>query len=376
MSLTDYQLEIYDPVSGARLDIIDNRRIQRLTYNRVINDTSRLTLTLMPNDRAQVLFEQVSLIMVLYRANNGTDFEYEDTFLSRYWQIAENANGIDYITVGADHLLSLFQYRLVLPADDPSGANGYSTKSGIADLVMYDYVDNQAINPNTNIDRIIPNLTNDVSLNLGQDIFMREQYSSKLLDVLKRATVLGNVDFRLIWTSANNFQFQVNQFGRNLTQTDNYPFAPFLLFAPERRNMKQPKYTINRYDEITATYVATQGIGENRTVTEKTSPNVYLPLNRKENVIDQRQIEDGTSFLDAITTAANAELRKRQPKITFTFDVDNFASQARYNQDWILGDRVTAQYMGYSNDLRIKEVKIDITKTEEKIEPKFEIEVE
>jgi hypothetical protein len=373
MALTDYQIAVYDPSTGEQLDLIDARRIQKLEYSRVLNDTSGLSLTLMPNDRAQNLLSRTNLILIVYRANNGNAFSYEDAFLTRYWQVSQKQDLVDFVMVGARHLLELFKYRLIVPEDDPNGANGFSTKSGIADLVMLDFVDNQTINPATNIDRIIPNLTNAPSSNLGQPVAMREQYTS-LLDVLQRASVLGNIDFKLFWTSGNNFKFEVLSVGRNLTVSANYPFAQFLLFTPERRNLQNPEYTINRYDEITVTYVAAQGIEEDRIIIPISSPNIYLPLNRRENTIDQRQIEEGSSFLDAITTSASAELRNKQPQIQFTFDADVFASGSRYNVDWQLGDRVTAQYLNYTQDLRITEVKIEVSNTQEIIDPTFIVE--
>lgn len=378
MTLGVYQVLVVNPDTGTTIDLIDGRRFKRLEYSRKVNDYGRLSLTFLASDRIRtlngtidtILQDQVNVIFDVYR-DNGSGFELEDSYLMRYASQFQDENDIDWLIIGADQVLKFFADTIIVPDDDPAGANGYSTKSGIADLVMYDFVDNQVINPFTNADRQRSYISNDVSENLGQDVFARKQYET-LLDVLRDLTVQGRVDFTLTRTTGANFLFKVQFVGRNLTYTDNYPFAPYLLFSPERRNLKRPSLTIDRYDEVTVTWISTQGIEEDRLVVPKSSPELYRPLNRRENIIDARELEDDANLSDALATAGAAELRTKQPQKIFSFEIDTNVTGSRYQQDWQLGDRVTARYLDYQEDLRIMEVRIIAEGSTEQITPRFE----
>jgi len=376
--LKNYQILFINPDNGTVIDLIDARRIQGLQYSRKLNDFGRMQLTVLANDRistlnglvSTILQDQVNVIMDIYR-DNGAGFVSEDSYLLRYVSQFQGDGEIDYLVLGGDQVARFLQDTIIIPQDDPLGANGYSTKDGVADTVMYELVDNQLINPFTNTDRTRPYISNNINNLQGQQVFGRYQYQT-VLEILKQLVVQGNIDFTLTRTTGANFLFTVQIVGRVLDYTSNYPFAPYLLFSPERRNLKNPNLTINRYDEITVTWIASQGIEEDRTVTDQVSPELYRPLNRRENLIDARQIEDGVDYLTGITTAGAAELRAKQPLKTFDFEIDTNVAGARYQTDWQLGDRVTAKYLDYQEDLRIVQVDVDIKASSENVKPTFQ----
>lgn len=377
MTLGVYQVQVINPDTGATIDLLDARRFQKLEYSRKVNDYGTLSLTVLASDRIRslngtidtILKDQVNVIFDVYR-DNGSGFEREDSYLMRYVSQFQDEREIDWLIIGGHQVTKFFDDTIIIPQDDPLGANGYSTKSGVADLVMLSFVEDQCVSPAFYTDRARP-ITLAPSENLGQDVFARKQYDN-LLDVLRDLTVQGRVDFSLTRTTGASFEFKVEFVGRNLTYTDNYPFAPYLLFSPERRNLKRPNLTIDRYEEVTVTWVATQGIEEERLVTPKSSPELFRPLNRRENIIDARELEDDATLSDALATAGAAELRTKQPLRTFSFEIDTNVTGSRYQTDWQLGDRVTARYQDYQEDLRIMEVRVSAEGSKETITPRFE----
>jgi len=182
MAFTDYQVLVLDPETGTQLDLLDARRINSLEYTRVLNGFGRFTLTVLASDRLMTLNGTVTSILdtvsnanvlfEIYRSqDNGLTFAVEDTYLLRYVSLFQDEQDIDWLILGGEGILSFFDDTLIIPDDDPSGANGYSTKSGICDLVMYGYVDDQIINPATNSARARPYISNAPSVNQGQPIF-------------------------------------------------------------------------------------------------------------------------------------------------------------------------------------------------------------
>jgi len=289
----------------------------------------------------------------------------------RLVNIFSDENAIDWLVIAGDSALKIFDDVTVIPEDDPNGSNGYSTKSGASDIVMAGFVYDQCISPFTNTDRARDYISNAPLSVFGETVFARVEYQP-LLKTLQDLTVQGAMDFVLERTTGANFQFRPLLLGRDLTYAANYPNMPYVLFSPELGNLKNPNLTIDRNNNITVTYVATQGIQESRLVFPVNSGDETLPLNRRENVIDNREIDDNTMLAEGVATAGAAELRDKQPVITFDFEIDTNASGARYQVDWVLGDKITARYLTYQEDLRIVEVELEMSGSSERITPTFQ----
>lgn len=273
MTLGSYQILVINADTGEQIDCITNDRINALTYSRALNDIGRFQLTVQATDKLFTLQNSVTSILdnsavntifEIYRDSNGT-FQREETYLLRLTNIFEDENDVDWLIVAGDSTLKIFDDVTIVPEDDPNGANGYSTKSGPADLVMSDFVFDQCISPATNTDRARAYITNAPSEAFGQPVFARVEYQP-LLKTLQDLTVQGEMDFVLERTTGAVFEFRPMLIGRDLTYTSNYPNTPYLLFSPELGNLKNPNLTIDRNNNITVTYVATQGIQESRLV--------------------------------------------------------------------------------------------------------------
>jgi fibronectin type 3 domain-containing protein len=77
--------------------------------------------------------------------------------------------------------------------------------------------------------------------------------------------------------------------------------------------------------------------------------------------------------VNAIQTVAYEVLRDQQPQVIFEFEIET--SVSLYNVDWRLGDRITARYLDYQEDLRINSVEISLSANNEVIKPSFQKEI-
>jgi hypothetical protein len=240
---------------------------------------------------------------------------------------------------------------------------------------MLAYVDEQIISPFTNALRAQPQISTAPSQNLGQPVFYRAQYEP-VLTVLQTLAVQGRVDFSLTHTGSNLFVFEAGYVGADKSKTANYPFSRFVYFSPLRGNLKNPAIVVNAYDETNAIFMQSQGIEEDRITTLFDSQDVYdSPFARREKTADAREIEDGGSLLDGLTTSANKAILDNQAKISFEFEVESGANGAIYNVDWMLGDTITANYEDITYDMRVMQVELDITGTTQTIKPTLERQV-
>lgn len=376
MSSADFNLVFFDPTTGNQIDMVDNRRIVKLQYQRKLNDVSNFSLTMFATDRMlnagslnTPILNTTNIIMDIYRRID-VNFEYEDSFLVKSVTLIEQ-NNTDFLILAGVHVLDFLAQTLVIPEDDPGNANGYITYSGQADAAMAQVVQYQCVSPTVNMDRTRSYISLSALDNTGLPVFERVQ-QEPVLGVLQRMTVQGVCDFTLTHQSGLDWRFYPHIVGNDFTRSSNYPGGPMKIFAPQRRNIKNTELTINRFPEKNVVYVATQGIEEDRFIGSVTSGFENLPLNRRETIIDNRNIEEDSSLATAISTAGQAEIRDKQPVIEFKFDVDTNAPGGRYQLDWVLGDKVTATYLGYEQNLRIIGVDIQIQNNEELIKPMFQ----
>jgi len=377
--LANYQLLIISASTGEQLDLVTNDRIQKLEYTRRLNDIGRFQLTVLASDALFTLRgtvtsilddDAINTIFEIYR-DDGSGFVLEETYLLSYINIFQDENAIDWLVLAGSSALRLLADTLVIPDDDPDEAGGYSTKGGKADSVMRDFVYDQCVSPATNAIRTRAYIDTLPLELVGNDVFARVEYQP-LLKTLQDLTVQGNIDFNLLRSTGFNFDFVPYPIGTDLTYTSNYPNMRYLLFSPELGNLRNPNLIVNRDANVTVTYVATQGIQEERIILPVSEGDELLDLNRRESVIDNREIDDDSNLLDSVDTAGAAELRAKQPVITFDFDIDTTASGARYRQDWQLGDKITARYLTYQEDLRIVEVALSVEGSQETITPTFQ----
>ena len=362
----DYQVALLN-TDGTLLDILTPKRIQTLTYSRILNDYGDFNITISGEDRAATYAQTVDLIVEIYRRNiTGDILRLEGTYLSRYYNIFQDDNGQEWVIFAGFSLEHLLERRVIRPDDDPNAAGGFVTYAAAADSVMRSLVLYQAVTPNNDSGRTIPGLSVSPVDNIGYSWFVRTSYDN-LLDVLKEGATKGKTDFWIERDSGATFTFYAGRIGTNRTATNNYPGSPFIQFDPRRMNMFNPNLTIDRKGEKTFCYVLGQGIEDERYVYPVSASQASdSPFNRVEVTTDARNEDNDT---DGLNAAGIDVLNDEGRFIEFSFNPDMNAPQGKYNIDYFLGDYVTAVYKGYQTDLRIIKVSIEVTGDGESVTP-------
>lgn len=366
----DYQCQLINP-NGDQLDLLSMTRVVQLNYSRVLNDVGTFSLTLSANDDAAQHFGLLDMIVNVWRKNTPTgDYELDASYLTRYFGRLENEDdNTEYVVFGGYSLEHLLTRRVIVPPDDPVNAGGFVTRQGAGDTVMRDFVLYQCVTPAVNALRTITGLTVAAVVGTYDPTFQRRSYEN-LLEVLKEISQKSMVDFRIVYTgdvdsSTMSFEFQATTIGTDKTKTNNYPTGAFLLFDPKRGNMHNPSITVDRKDEKTFAYVAGQGLEDERVVFPVVNANtVTLSIwNRCEIMTDARNNEAGDT--DGFLSAGVDTLNDNKAETQFDFTPDLAAPSMLYNVDWLLGDKITAAYASYTEDLRIKSITINVQEDEE-----------
>ena len=129
-----------------------------------------------------------------------------------------------------------------------------------------------------------------------------------------------------------------------------------MVWSLDRANIVSPKFTEDRVEEVTVTYVGGDGIGEDRTIVERANiadRQFDSPWNRVEHFIDSAS-ETSLAVLYAQGDANNVERGLKR-----LFSVEAAPKEVlTYGQRWNLGDLCTGEYtLGGTFDMRIVEVR-------------------
>lgn len=366
----DYNLQFIHP-DGTQLDLLNTERIVSFTYTRILNDIGSFQLTIDANDNAAQWLGVLDMLVNVYRRNQPMgDFDLDASYLTRYWErLEDEESGEEFIIFSGVSLEHLLSRRVIVPEDDPVNAGGFVTRSGSGDTVMRDFVLYQCITPTINADRTIIGLTAAAVSGGFENVFQRRSYDS-LIDVLKEITQKSIVDFRIVFTgdpetTTMALEFQAQTIGTDRTKTTNYPTSPYLVFDPRRGNMFSPSLQIDRKEEKTFAYVAGQGLEDERIVFPVINAVAAAASlwNRTELLTDARNNEEGD--VDGYISAGIDALNDQKAVTKFSFQPD--LAVARYNINWFLGDKITAQYAGHQEDIRVGRVTITVD-TDENIE--------
>lgn len=368
MAFASYQINVYSCVSGDIVQIFDPRSLYEVRYEKVLNDVGKLAMTLPYQDGLETIFALDNLIDILRIHPVTNRLAVDETYLvrttNRFRQGSE-----EMFVVGGLSLNHLLMRRLIDPTDDPLAAGGYSTKAGAADVVMTEYVDEQA-GPSASANRQIPGLSLSPTSAIGNPVGGRERYTG-LLSTLQRLGRKGVMDFNIQHVEGTTLRFSATRIGEDKTRATNYPGRPFVLLSPDLGNMDDPNLLIDRKQEGTTAYVMGEGDGENRTVLIHSNSHVAdSPYNRIEFQSDARNTDKGET--DELLTAAYAAVASKLPEIKFTFLPVIEAAGLVYQQDWIIGDYVTARWDMIEQDVRITGVEIQLDSSGEGLEMTIE----
>lgn len=364
---TTYIVNFYNPLTGDLVEMLDNRNIVQLTYERLVNDVGTFSVTCPGDSHLAERLNQVDMVAEVIRVNPTTrQREVEETYFCRYFECFQDEQNQEYIIVGGVQLLHLVKRRLILPEDDLTGAGGWSTKAAPAADVIYEFVRDQCVSPVLNTSRSFSGLSATTVSGTGGYVFERVQYEN-LFEVIQRCAVNGSIDFRIVRTTGMNFEFQCAALGNNLTSESNYGQNKSVVFSLERDNIVTPRMSFDYTNEENVCYVFGQGPENDREIVKTIGFDTGLsPWNSIESRTDSRNSEAGDYA--GLVNSGNEYLQAHGLKKTFSFQLTEMERSAYYNVRWTLYDYVTAMYRGYSLDLRILGISVTLDEEGDKLD--------
>jgi len=354
-----YEVRVID-FSGTTVAVLDGPAFQSLRYARVLNDVGTVQMTLARQDARAELLARDYLLEV------QRDGQVEGTYLVKILHPFQDEGGVEWLIVGGVSLEWLLLARTIDPRNDPLAAGGFSTKSGAADTVMCELVTQQA-GPGASGRQVVPGLTVKAAAGTGLTVAGRWQWEN-LLDVLQGLAASAHMDFTVQRTSGAAFEFSAEVAGSDRTETANWPGQPYYVFAPEKGNAAQPSLERDWRQAVTNAYLLLRGTDEIREIYERSSGHEFdTPFAYFAVVSDARQTESPTEY----QTQALELLVKQRASVKFAFKTADAAAQ--YRVQWNLGDRVTARWNGFTQDLRITGIDVQVDAQGETLTPTLEV---
>lgn len=350
-----YILNIYNH-DAELVAIIDKDSLAAFTYDIPLNDIGAMSFTIPMSHGAVAVIEQ-DFVVTIRRYNDRTDtwITLDVAYFIRSWEYYEDESQVGYAIFGGASLEYLLAGRVVDPDDDPLEANGYSTKSGYAETVMHEYIDEQ-IGASASSERQVPNWSMGLDHGAGSVLGRRLRLES-LLESLQSIAQQGGVDFRITWDDGP--QFETGVFGTNLTSA--------LFFSEKRGNMINPRISQSHQEEGTTCYALGPGVEDNRSIYRIVAYGATAtPYARREFIYDPTAYEDA---YDIYLQGLN-ELETQRAKIAMSFDID--INYSRFLDDWTIGDWVTVEYENVRSNLRIVKIQIAFEDGVETITPVLE----
>jgi hypothetical protein len=296
------------------------------------------------------------------------DLRTEGTYLLRLTHRFRDTND-ERLVVGGLSLEHMLARRIIDPNDDPNNAGGYSTKAGPADVVMRDYIREQAADL-ASANRRFPGLTVQAVEGNGPGNGQRLRHEN-LLKVLQDIAIKSTLDFWIERTAGTNMLVRLGVRGEDKRFSANFPLQGWLGLDPARGNMADPSLQYDRREEGNYCYALGQGQGDTRKVLEVEGDGIEdTPFNRIEFTHDARNA-DKVDVLTLYTEALQA-LKDKRTKREFTFRMSGTDVAQFYRVDWDLGTKLTVTWDDDSQDLRITEIEPSISASGEEFSIKVE----
>lgn len=364
MTLPVYQIVVLDRDDGSVRVVFDTTRTFDIRYSLALNDVGLIAFSISADDAFAEQFELDDIIEV-YRTDPTSDnlTREESYFLRSTQRFRQNDDEI--IVIGGMSLNHLLARRVIDPDDDPLEAGGYSTKGGAADVVLRDYIREQA-GDLASAERQFPNLSVLPVIGNAPNAGARLRYEN-LLAIAKTFSERGQIDFQIRRVQANFLECFIGIIGSDKTKTTNYPAVPYVLLTPMRGNLSDPNLILDRTNEQNFLYALGQGQGENRIVLELSGEGVTdSPYNRIEFTQDVRNAEKDSPV--QLLTQASQALKEKRVQREFSFKPTGVEAGNVYRVDWVLGDKVTIQWGDVTQDLRITGIDFTLTPDGEDIQ--------
>lgn len=357
-------LDIYS-TSGEKLRLLSGDELLALKYSVKLNDIGMLAFTINYESWSDDTFALDYLVDVLRWNEQSAAYLKEDTYLMRRFERFLDEEDNEIRTIGAFSLNHFLMRRIIDGRDDAIGGVGeYAIYAGESTACIRDLCLSQ-IGSSAPADRAIESLTIAASLD-GLDAGGKYNIETILFDAVKELAIRGEVDFWIHRTSSNLFTLDIRRIGEDKTyETKRAQQEPSVVFTPERGNLLELRYIDDREKEQNFAYVAGEGQAGNRFILKRgTTARFDSPWNRIE-FFTTAEREQGNSV--TMLTKASSELQNRRAKKAFSFRVPSEVEGARYQTEYEIGDKVTALWGSYRQDLRVIGIENTYTKGEEQL---------
>lgn len=363
---SQYLVRLYN-TSGILVAVFDNWI--SLNVEKRLNTFHTHQFSIDGLDSRVSLFEKDSFVEVLRRVQGlGLNWYQEYIGFHRTPQRQITSNGRRIFTSYGRGLQDLLQRRDIAHYAGSTGA----AKSGAAETVVKDYVDENAGPSATAPPRFFSGVTTGLTIEADAALgatWTGSRPSNKLSEVVKEIAEFAGLVIDVVSTGPATFEFRVKEpddrtntgldptTGRN--SSGNVPVT----FAPELANMTSPSFTVSATEEITAAIVLGQGQEADRAVRQRTSSALSdSPWNRVEDTRDARQ-ESTNAGLDAL---GDEVLEEGQERENFDFTVLQTISCA-YGLHYFLSDLINARFEEIERQKQITEVRITVAEGKEQI---------
>lgn len=365
MGLTDYQIVLRSRVDGSVKSIFSAEQVDRFTYERILNDISKLSLELEGNDTLHGQFLLDDMVEIERRHPIDQVFRVEGTYFVRFIQRFVE-EGRDRLVIGGRSLEDLLRRRIIDPDDDPLSVGGYTILAGPADDLMR-YVALHNLGLQANVLRQAPDFVVNTVGSIGGPVGDRLRHEN-LFEVWQNFSDKGSVDFRLVRTTGRQIETEIGRFGQDLTYATNYGYRQMVLLQPEQGNLIDPSLTTDRTEEVNVVYALGQGPGDRRLVAKVTHERLLdSPWNRCEIAEDFRNLDRSAG--QNLITAGTGVLEDASKELEeFTFVLDPTAPGSVYRVNWDLGDRISVLWGPFAGDFRIRGLTVTVTPEDEDID--------
>lgn len=169
-----------------------------------------------------------------------------------------------------------------------------------------------------------------------------------LFEVLKEVAETGGLDFSLVKTGAQAWEFRTAA----LLGTDR---SATVTFSLAHGNMRRPGLRSNRRAEKTVVIAGGQGVDSARTVAVRTGANYQATYNSSELFINASQY----STTAGLETEADERLEELRARDTLSFDPIQVPSTL-YGKHYFLGDKVSASFLRFAYTPQVRRVQVDV----------------
>jgi len=301
--------------------------------------------------------------------------EWEGMFIG-FDPISKSDGGIVNITASFVGLEDLIARRIVGYYPDTI----YSTKNGMAEAVIKDYIEENmgatATAPPRIIDGVVSDLTIEADNGYGESTLSSSGFDS-LLSTITSICDDNNLCFYIEGDSDGTagFTFKVTDgiVGNNKTVDglnpntglNSYGNVP-VVFSEMFDNLENPQLTTIRADEKNVIISTSTGTGSDI--------GAYLSSNTSamaESIYNQREVVVNVSTQDStynqLQSNSELQLEKNKYKVKISFTPKQTPTSSYGNHYWF-GDVITASLFGTTTNFEITEVNITIGESEEAIQ--------